>query len=232
MGSGGSFFYKVEFVYVPRLQRLSSFTVTDWRPLEFSICKGINPDTPVEYRDPSDLRFSPVSGALIPKRLSVRRAGAHIAEARAATKEGEASMEEREDDPRIENAARIERGIWALEKEGVRTFTAAAVTETRRELVLEAVEKEAEFDGAALQTEMLVCLYGSETARAVVQSSSIVHLATVKEAMESQWWPMIKEAMESEIAGKIANNFARVVCLLAWLAYLDVLNLRAADAPC
>ena len=66
------------FCYVPSMQRLSSFTVTEWREEAYTICKVITADTPVEYFDPADLPVAPVTAGMLPRRYSAR---AHIATA-------------------------------------------------------------------------------------------------------------------------------------------------------
>ena len=60
------------FCYVPSLSRLSSFTVSEWREDEFTICKAVTADTPVEYIDAHDLSVAPVTASMLPRRYSGR----------------------------------------------------------------------------------------------------------------------------------------------------------------
>ena len=65
------------FCYVPSLQRISTFTVSEWRDESFTLCKTITADTPVEYIDARDLSIAPVTASMVPRRYSAR-AGAEI----------------------------------------------------------------------------------------------------------------------------------------------------------
>ena len=60
------------FCYCESLQRLSSFTVTEWREDSFLLCKRISSDSPVEYFEAHDLPFSDVTSSLIPHRHTAR----------------------------------------------------------------------------------------------------------------------------------------------------------------
>ena len=57
-------------MYLPTLNRIASFTVTDWRVASYTIVKGITSDTPVEYREPNDLRYGEVTATLVPRRIA------------------------------------------------------------------------------------------------------------------------------------------------------------------
>ena len=56
------------FVYVPSLQRIGSFVVTEWREYSFEHCRRITSDTPVEYYENDDLTISSVTSSLVPRR--------------------------------------------------------------------------------------------------------------------------------------------------------------------
>jgi len=60
------------FCFVPRLNRLSSFIVTEWREDSFTIARTITADTPCEYVDARDLEIAPVTAAMVPKRYTAR----------------------------------------------------------------------------------------------------------------------------------------------------------------
>ena len=64
---------------MPSLQRISTYTVSEWREESFTICKTITADTPVEYFEAGDLPIAPVTGAMTQRRYTVRRAGAATA---------------------------------------------------------------------------------------------------------------------------------------------------------
>ena len=70
-GRRSRFKRNADYVYLPTKGRISSFTVTDWRAHSFTVCKTITSDTPVEYREPQDLRMSPATASLIPKHNAV-----------------------------------------------------------------------------------------------------------------------------------------------------------------
>ena len=61
------------FCYVPSLQRISSFTVTEWRENSWTCCQTITADTPVEFFDARDLAVSPVTSSLVPRRFTARK---------------------------------------------------------------------------------------------------------------------------------------------------------------
>ena len=60
------------FVYVECIQRLSTYTVKEWREHSFTLCKRISADSPVEYFEAHDLPFSSATGKLIPHRYTAR----------------------------------------------------------------------------------------------------------------------------------------------------------------
>ena len=64
---------KCHYVFVEKLQRLSSFTVREWREGSFTMCKRISSDTPVEYFEGHDLPFSSVTSTLVKHRYTARR---------------------------------------------------------------------------------------------------------------------------------------------------------------
>jgi hypothetical protein len=133
-----------EFVYVPSLRRLGSFTATSWLTDSFAICKRITSDTPVEYHQMDDLRFGPATAELLPKQMRASRQVAAMAAkkegeeaafhslapiALAAKKEGAAVtkagmvLKKALIDLQAANAKHIEDGVNSLKKEGVTAFT-------------------------------------------------------------------------------------------------------------
>ena len=197
---GHDFKRQCAHVYVPELRRIGHFTITAWKRDSFEMCKGITADTPVTYLDPDDLRVGPVTGSKLPERFM----------AREATETETLEL----------NALHIANGISRLEKEGVERVLAASVEASRAEaspmcLYSDDISFGAEEVLLQLRTgdsEVEVELRGSERARAVVRAhTSALKYKTVKEAMESQHWPMIEPAFEKEMAGKLANGFAKLV---------------------
>ena len=235
---GHDFERNCSYVYVPSLQRLGSFTVTSWRLSSFTICQMISADTPVEYRQLDDLRFSPLTASFMPRQMRAARAPG-LAAATAAEKEGVQVEEAR---LLLENASHIEAGVRALEKEGVEAFQANVVKAVRSERAAvlndppvkmsaewsepKVAAKTAEHarllglekactaaderllfgEAGAGEFEVEIVLHGNDVARKVAVQYGIPKIRTVKEAMESQYWPLIREAMEEEIAGKLANK--------------------------
>ena len=60
------------FCFCESLQRLSSFTVKEWREDSFILCKRISADTPVEYFEAHDLPYSNATSQLVPHRHTAR----------------------------------------------------------------------------------------------------------------------------------------------------------------
>jgi hypothetical protein len=57
------------FVYCPKEKRLGTYKVLKWMEDDFTFCKGISNDTPVEYHSLDDLQIGPATAALMPKLL-------------------------------------------------------------------------------------------------------------------------------------------------------------------
>jgi hypothetical protein len=217
---GRDFKRNADYVYLPAQGRISSFTVTDWRAHSFTVCKMITSDTPVEYREPQDLRMSPATASLIPKHLTSgrpRSAATATDQAGVQKKEGDApsscmqkkegdvqdssNMQKKEGDV-SENARIINEGIDALQAAGEEHFINQAVQHFQASAAQEYPVPEPNLE---------IHLLGTESAKQVVEASNIVKLASVADAMASPYWDIIKPAMEDEMAGKIANKFAEVV---------------------
>ena len=197
-----------EYVYVPSLRRLSSYAVTTWRTSSFEICKQITADTPVEYHQMDDLRYGPATAALLPKVMRAALKPAVVA--MTAEKEGaqkdvvsaagdalRAAIARRLKD----NALFIADGVKALEKEGVELFHANVLSAVRadedRDRALGAASEDVTFE---------VRISGDATAHKVAEQFGIPKIHTVQQAMASPYWPLIREGMESEILGKLANK--------------------------
>ena len=189
------------FCYVPSLKRISSFVVTTWQPESFTACKTITADTPVEYGQVDDLRFGATTADLLPKRMR----------ALAVDKEGAILRE---------NARRISEGVKALDKEGAETVIQAVARTVMRngtstvamERAVLAPDERMIFGAAGVgEHEIEIEILGNDIARKVAVQYGIPKIRTVAEAMESQYWPLIREAMENEIMGKVANQAWRVV---------------------
>ena len=132
-------------MYLPALNRIASFTVTDWRVASYTIVKGITSDTPVEYREPNDLRYGEVTAALVPRRIAGPRAqsvtttvqlkeGATVPNKEGATvlsKEGATvlSKEGATIEELLENQRRIDQGVQDLVDHGDDNVLAAVIYE-------------------------------------------------------------------------------------------------------
>ena len=228
---GHDFRRNCEYVYLPKQRRLASFVVTSWRCREFTICQRITSDTPVEYDQMSDLRFGRATAAMLPKRLAKPRAskaaekeGAMAAEKEGATVEGAAAWREIE----IENADRIQQGVEDLSNRSEQEVLQAAIEAASEErATLRVASGLSASERAVLmaddrvvyghagtwrgEDEIEINLIGSESARKVAAQFGIPKIRTIAEAMASPYWPMIKDGLESEIAGKLANKSFAVV---------------------
>ena len=215
---GRDFKRNADYVYLPKQGRISSFTVTDWRPHSFVTCKGITADTPVEYREPQDLRMSPMTAALVPKHLTAGRPrSAHLLSS-SADKEGalvqgkEGAVHQKEGEmQRVQhkegdNASIIEQGILGLQSSGEEQFVQHAVQAFQTSAI------EVAQDSHEPKADLEIELVGTESAKQVgLLSSNVLKIASVADAMASPYWDLIRSNMEDEIAGKIANKFATVV---------------------
>lgn len=200
------------FVFLPDTGFLGSFTVTQWRPEKFQQCQGINHDTPVTYReDGGDLRMGPTTVERVPLRR--RRRDTAV---RAATADEVVTTEEVESGTLMVNAARISDGVKRLEKEGVAAFTQDAVegmhveTSSWEERVIYGREATAS-PLSPSQTVEVDLDAPSIRAYKVAESAGLLDMKTVGDWMKHPLWPRIKEEMESEIAGKLANEAWEVV---------------------
>ena len=219
---GHDFIRGCEFVYVPSLRRLSSYVVTTWRTNSFEICKQITADTPVEYHQMDDLRYGPATAALLPKVIRAARKPAVVA--MTAEKEGaqdgptgdavsaagdvlRAALARR----LATNAQHVADGVKALEKEGVASFSAEVLAEVRadegRALATAAALAAASADDVTFE----VRIHGNAVAHKVAEQYGIPKIHTVQQAMASPYWPLIREGMEAEILGKLANKAFSVV---------------------
>jgi hypothetical protein len=210
---GRDFKRNADYVYLPAQGRISSFTVTDWRPHSFVTCKGITADTPVEYREPQDLRMSPVTASLVPKHITAGRPrSAHLlqnkegAEQSVQHKEGAEQRVQSKEGDAATNASIIEQGVLALQSSGEEIFVQHAVQAFQTDAI------KAAQDSCEPEADLEIELVGTESAKQVgLLSSNVVKIASVADAMASPYWDLIRTNMEDEIAGKIANNFATVV---------------------
>ena len=188
---GHDFKRSCQIVYLPSLQRIGHFHVRMWIRGSFENCKGITADTPVQYRDPDDLFYSEATAAYVPGRYAFKR----------TADTGSVAND-------VASAARIQAGVEQLLSTDPAEVEAALV----EELIEENRELESRLNHVRVDTDFEVVLIGSEVARAAVSShSKLVKIETLGEAMASPHWLMIKAGMEDEIAGKVANGFAKVV---------------------
>lgn len=196
---GHDFIRGCEFVYVPSLRRLSSYVVTTWRTSSFEICKQITVDTPVEYHQMDDLRYSPATAALLPKIMRAARKPAVVA--MTAEKEGA------QDGPSGDavsaagdvlravlarrlavNAQHVADGVKALEKEGVASFSAEVLAEVRadedRALATAAALAVASADDVTFE----IRIHGNAIAHKVAEQYGIPKIHNVQQAMASPYW--------------------------------------------
>ena len=216
---GHDFIRGCEFVYVPSLRRLSSYVVTTWRTNSFEICKQITVDTPVEYHQMDDLSYGPATAALLPKIMRAARKPAVVA--MTAEKEGaqdgptgdavsaagdvlRAALARR----LAANAQHVADGVKALEKEGVASFSAEVLAEVRadEDRALAALAA-----ASADDVTFEIRIHGNAIAHKVAEQYGIPKIHNVQQAMASPYWPLIREGMEAEILGKLANKAFSVV---------------------
>ena len=199
--------------------------MTSWLPDSFSICKRITPDTPIEYHQMDDLRFGPATAVLLPKQMRAsRQMAAMVAKkegakdplapiALAAKKEGvtvsEAGIVLKRAlvDLQAANAKHIEDGVNSLKKEGATAF----VTEIVKNMTAPPSPLETDMLFAAgVETddkyEVKIVLQGNDIAKKIAAQYGIPAIKTVREAMASKYWPLLREGIEDEIAGKLANE--------------------------
>ena len=201
------------FVFLPSINRLGSFVVTHWKPNSFLHCRGITFDTPVTYReDGGDLSMSPATVDRVPLRRRARTAR----DAAAARGSDLVTEEEAENEILRVNAAFIKDEVQRLEDGGAEAFKANAV-ECMQDEVTSAEEPLIYGQQASLgtmdpnQTVEIELDAPNERAYMVAENAGLLDLKTVDQMMNSQWWELIKESMEQEIQGKLANKFCEIV---------------------
>lgn len=186
---GHDFKRNAQVVYCPELQRIGHFIVDTWIRNSFEACRGITCDTPVQYREPDDLRFSAASG--IPAVISLR---------------GGASQARCEVSPTGNDV-----GVHALDAHGQCNVSRECARVYRAEMRASPLGG-AEVSVPDMRSYFEVELVGSETACAVVkEQSTLTKIDSVTAARRSKYWTLIKEAMEEEIRGKVANDFGHPV---------------------
>ena len=126
----------------------------------------------------------------------------------------------------VENARRIDAGVKLLEKEGAESVDACVraqqeeqrdearqLTATGLERAYLAADERLLFgDAGAGETEVEINIEcATEAARKVAEQFGIPKIKTVDEAMKSPFWPLLKEAMEEEITGKLGNKAWKLV---------------------
>ena len=198
------------FVFIPANNRLGSFVVTHWKPESFTHCRGITFDTPVTYReDGGDLRMSPDTVKRVPLRRRARTR--HDGAAAELVTEEEAEQEVLR-----ANAVFIQDKVDELENGGETAFIASAI-ESMSDETLWAEDPLVYGQQAALgplnpkQTVDIDVVAPTERARQVAVDAGLSGITTVEQMMKSSMWPVFKEHMEEEIAGKLANGFAACV---------------------
>lgn len=189
---GHDFKRNAQIVYCPELQRVGHFIVDTWIRNSFAACRGITCDTPVQYREPDDLRFSEMSG--IPAVISLRgdRGG-------SAGDVGDAVAR----NAMVQEMCILDaHGQESVRQECARVYR-AEMESSLKEMATPMVDVRSYFE---------LELVGSETACAVVkEQSTLTKIDSVTAARRSKYWTLIKEAMEEEIRGKVANDFGHPV---------------------
>ena len=169
-----------------------------------------------------DLSYSPATAALLPKIMRAARKPAVVA--MTAEKEGaqdgptgdavsaagdvlRAALARR----LTANAQHVADGVKALEKEGVASFSAEVLAEVRadedRALATAAALAAASADDVTFE----IRIHGNAIAHKVAEQYGIPKIHNVQQAMASPYWPLIREGMEAEILGKLANKAFSVV---------------------
>ena len=110
------------------------------------------------------------------------------------------------------NAKHIEDGVNSLKKEGVTAF----VTEIVKNMTAPPLPLETDMLFAASEAtddkyEVQIVLRGNDIAKKIATQYGIPAIKTVREAMASKYWPLLREGMEDDIAGKLANEAWTVV---------------------
>jgi len=159
------------FVYCPKEKRLGTYKVLKWMEDDFTCCKGISGDTPVEYHSLDDLQSGPVTAALMPKLL---RKGF---QSNAAMELFESIIDG--PDSKLIGASGYR---WKYESECDRDGSLAWISEWT-------------------PNEVAYAVHGSS-------STGGNFPTTIKEAISTPYWPLVKEALEEEIRGKFLDNKA------------------------
>ena len=231
-----------DICYIPSLQRISTYYVVEWRRGEFTACKGITADTPVEYYEVNEFRYGDHTAERVPKRHRKPRKERTAAMAEASDnveREGVAPPMQPEkegaaapiDEVLAKNAKHIDAGIKKLEKEGETAFVSRVVSSLQTasplpppldnsstELLMAACEPWEVFNRGAncaspYRTNAIEVSF--ETGRrASVSIMGEPDITTLAAARQSKYWPLIKEEMEGEIRGKLANKAFEAVPIL------------------
>ncbi|KAL1511423.1 hypothetical protein AB1Y20_006222 [Prymnesium parvum] len=170
-------------IYCPKERRLGTFTVTNWCGEDsFTICKLISSDTPVEYHQIDDLPMAPPTSALLPSHFRSGRApgGVGVGSAReVAARRSSLAAQRRHDQGTLADLAGENECLLC------RARPHAPEEHKCEELGLEA-----------------------EFTQATASANSPALPDTVEKAKSSPFWPMVKDALESEIKGKFVDNQA------------------------
>ena len=230
-----------DICYVPSLARIATFSVVGWQPDSFLACKGITADTPVEYYDLNSFRMGQATSDMLPKRFRKGRAQAsHVAVAPTPSKkEGVHTPalpqvastpieKEGEADVLAENASFIRDALDKLAAEGEETFVASAVagfTRTPAPSLLN--EDNSGLYATACRPEDAIIFGQANTSnssslefiyecgnRASVSIQGEPEITTLAAAKASKYWEFIKEEMENEMQGKVANRAFVPVCVV------------------
>ena len=228
-----------EFCYLPALRRLGTFRVDKWRPKEFTQCKGITKDTPCNYHQQFDLPYSEATGESMPKYFHApRAAAAHAGQKQegdnvSPVSEGDSAspaMDLRNRGERRQAARQAAKQLHRVQKEeGEEALSLAQGDAREAARLLEfargvsslgEAKSVIEYEVARLMSESGEVTFMAEvdgvyvvidSIRRVSEVGSIPTPKSLAEAMGMEQWPMFKEAMEEEIAGKLSNRAFEVV---------------------
>jgi hypothetical protein len=197
-------------VYVPALKRIATFRVLDWcGENQFTIVKTIHAGTPVTYHQVDDMPVGQATRALVPRLINA--GGARVASAGAPPVPPDAPTP-----PETPAGLPMAAELPAAEappdgRDTADVFYGAAVN--------------AWCDDEATQLTWVDA--GPRLPLAVALAAADAEAGfplTVREAMLTPYWPVVQQAMEDEIHGKVEENKAWI--LVRREAYMRVLKVK------
>ena len=192
--------------WVRALKRISSFiAVSSWRPQNFTECKFITADMPVEYTDDNDLAFSPVTRDAIQSKFSKNKSAAIPLPLTRPPVAAPFQI------PIAYRTLPTARQLVHESREQLFSSSSsytepliAHVTETHKQQVDDLLHNGVasidilHYNPSGEPTDQIYAIDS-----VTLQPDDLNARLTVKQAMMRPDWPIIREAMEEEIAGKM-----------------------------